>query len=149
MGDDRLIPERPPSLPASAEFLRYSPDGHPLWLDPEWGQRGVVNIHLPDGQVRHATGAELQIVRKSQVPKSSPRRPSTSKKESSVPSKPSPAKASSAKKQPDWKKLEGQELGKYLLEHKTISDKLHTTKKRRKGENRESFIRRIYGVEDS
>jgi hypothetical protein len=141
----KSIPERPSQLPETAEFMRFSPDGHPLWLDPEAGQHGIVNILLPDGELRHATAAELQIVRKSQVPKPYSRRRTTTKKESVMPRKTSPAKKA---KQPDWRDLKGKELGKYLLEHKTISDKLHTTKKRHKGEDRESFLRRVYGLED-
>lgn len=157
MGESR-IPERPSQLPESAEFLRYSPDGHPLWRNPEAGQYGIVFIDLP-GELRHATAAELQIVRKSQVPKPSSRR-STTTKESAVPKRKSPAKARGGKSStaksggggstaPSWRELEGQELGTYLLGHTTISDKLHTKKTRRKGENRETFIRRIYGLDES
>ena len=152
MGKPRY-PERPPQLPDSAEYMRLSPDGHPLWLNPEAGQYGIVFVDLPSGEVRHATAPELQIVRKSQLP-----RQSTTSKEATVPRKSPPAKSSggssssaksSTAKAPSWRDLEGQELGKYLLEHQTISDKLHTKKARRKGEARESFIRRIYNLDES
>lgn len=153
MGKPRY-PERPPQLPDSAEFMRLSPDGLPLWLNPEAGQYGIVFVDLPSGEVRHATAAELQIVDKeSQLP-----RQSTTSKEAKVPRKSPAAKssggsASSAKsstaKAPSWRDLEGEELGRYLLEHKTISDKLHTKKSRHKGEDRETFIRRIYGLDES
>jgi hypothetical protein len=134
--------------------MRLSPDGHPLWLNPEAGQYGIVFVDLPSGEVRHATAAELQIVSKeSQLPRKIP----TTSKEATVPRKSPPAKPSggspasaksSTAKKPTWRDLEGKELGEYLLAHTTISDKLHTTKKRHKGENRESFIRRLYGLED-
>jgi len=159
VGESR-IPERPSQLPEGSDFLRYSPDGHPLWLNPEAGQYGIVFIDLP-GELRHATAAELQIVRKSQVPrpyKPSSRRSTSTKKEATVPKRKPPAKARGGKPSTaksgggggsttSWRELEGQELGEYLLGHPTISDKLHTTKSRRKGENRESFIRRVYGLE--
>jgi hypothetical protein len=150
-------PHRPPQLPDSAEFMRLSPDGHPLWLNPEAGQYGIVFIDLPDGQVRHCTAAELQLVNDSQFPKLPPRQ-STTSKEATVPRKSPTAKSSggssssaksSTAKAPSWRDLEGEELGRYLLEHKTISDKLHTKKSRHKGEDRETFIRRIYGLDES
>jgi hypothetical protein len=127
VADAQRLPIPPQTFP-DAEYCREGPNGH-LWL---WN--GRLYVEDASGSLRRAFGRDLDAP---ECPKLAHKQKGTAMPVAMK------SRPKSATKSPDWKSLPDAEKAAHLLAKTTIPDAAWTSKKRRKDEDRASFIKRV------